>query len=103
MPQGPHVRNPQTVQLLDMIGLRYNLDHGEVQDRHQGGFYSQQQGLLSGGPFPPPPPRIVTEAEVKDALSNPEEIDLNEDQEEEEEFSLDQSPPFRPRVGSPLA
>ena len=99
MPQGPHVRNPQTVQLLDMIGLRYNLDHGELPHiqgghQHQAGFYPQQQGLLSRGPFPPPPPRNVTDAQVKDALSNPEEIDLEEEEEEEDE-ELKKDPMFQ--------
>ena len=107
MPQGPHIRNPQTVQLLDMIGLRYNLDHSELPQgghpqggipqgghQHQGGFYTQQQDILSRGPFPPPPPRNVTDDQVKDALSNPEEIDL-EDDDEEEDKELKKDPMFQ--------
>lgn len=109
MPQGPHVRNPQTLQLLDMIGLKYNLDHSELgednagqyhyqagqQNHHQAAFgtagTSRQQDLLSrgGGQLPPPPPRQITDAQVAAALSNPEEIDLDDGNEEDD-------PMFRP-------
>ena len=100
MPQGPLVRNPQTEDLLKMIGLDFNLDHGELPAQHHGGFHSQQQGLLSRSEqLPPPPPRQVTDNQVLNALSNPEEIDLDGDDDEEEEGAgeeLKNDPMFQP-------
>ena len=106
MPQGPHIRNPQTVELLEMIGLRYNLDHSELPAQHQGGgpaqhqgggFYAQQHDLLSRGQaLPPPPPRQVTDAQVIHALANPEEIDLDGQEDEDEDEELKEDPMFQP-------
>lgn len=81
------IRNPQTVELLDMLQLPYNLDHSEAaaayaQGSSSGGGRGRGAGRgggrssfmgghsmlpqLQDGPPPPPPP----------ASANPEEIDL---------------------------
>ena len=80
-----HIRNPQTEALLDMLKLPYNLEHRQQQQQHQEFNYrptTEQERLLSGSsskPLPPPPERPVTDAQVVAALSNPEEIDLGEE------------------------
>ena len=72
-----HIRNPQTEALLDMLKLPYNLDHRQQQQ--------QQQRQEASRPLPPPPERPVTDAQVAAALSNPEEIDLGEDDDGEDD------------------
>ena len=92
-----HIRNPQTEALLEMLKLPYNLDHRQNQNQRidfgTSAEQERQERLLSGGsqPLPPPPMRSVTDAQVVAALSNPEEIDLddgedgNDDKEAREE------------------
>eukprot|EP00873_Tetraselmis_striata_P021980 jgi/Tetstr1/442244/TSEL_030385.t1 len=81
--------NPQSVQFLSMLGLRFNLS-----------VHSQ----APGGPLPPPPSAAVMSANPEEielgdddvvssddepggqaAVGNPEEIDIGEEEEEEEE------------------
>eukprot|EP00195_Chlamydomonas_chlamydogama_P006070 CAMPEP_0202906198 /NCGR_PEP_ID=MMETSP1392-20130828/37749_1 /ASSEMBLY_ACC=CAM_ASM_000868 /TAXON_ID=225041 /ORGANISM="Chlamydomonas chlamydogama, Strain SAG 11-48b" /LENGTH=488 /DNA_ID=CAMNT_0049594589 /DNA_START=295 /DNA_END=1761 /DNA_ORIENTATION=+ len=118
MPQQP-VRNPQTQQLLDMLGLPYNLDHSAVAQegpgpgQYQGrGFAGQQEQLLSRGagrgapPLPPPPPRAISAAAAAAAMQNPEEIDLGDLDEEDEEDGQEQAaqcPVARSDAGSALS
>lgn len=87
-----HIRNPQTEALLEMLKLPYNLDHRQNQnqriDSGTSAEQERQERLLSGGsqsqPLPPPPTRPVTDAQVVAALSNPEEIDLEDDEDGED-------------------
>ncbi|KAG1670357.1 hypothetical protein FOA52_000117 [Chlamydomonas sp. UWO 241] len=95
-------RNPQTVALLDLLKLPYNLDHndqaaaqaGSAQQDGDGGgggggYALLPRGVAGGLPpppafaglpgLPPPPARPVTAAQVAAAMDNPEEIDLGDD------------------------
>lgn len=77
VPLLPPEPSSQTVGLLDMLQLPYNLDHAEAaaayaqggSSRHMGGHTVLARG---SGPPPPPPP----------ASKNPEEIDLDDSLEE---------------------
>lgn len=65
------LRNPQTVQLLAMLGLDYNLEHAR------------------GGAIQPPPPGLAGPPIV---ASNPEEIDIDDGADDEEPVTNDVNP-----------
>jgi hypothetical protein len=72
-------RNPQTVELLDMLGLEYNLDVAGQQQAQQRQYQPQhqqqqkpQQQQKAAGPAAPRAPIVAV-------ISNPEEIALSDD------------------------
>lgn len=125
-----HVRNPQTEALLGMLGLPYNLDHGQAGATPNGqrgsgfgpgfgsgsagagprtlqGFPIEPPGVSAGagqGPLPPPPPRPVTDEQVAAAMANPEEIDLGDDLDEDDPDAREAGAdgPAGPAAGSGL-
>jgi hypothetical protein len=74
-----HIRNPQTVSMLQMLQLPYNLDHKEEKERRA---LQSMQGPHTSF-LPQPPPHLVTAAQIAAALDNPEEINLDDDGYEE--------------------
>lgn len=75
MPQS-NPRNPQTVALLEMLGLEYNLDsagqqQGQYQPQQPPQPQQQQQHKAAAGPAAPRAPIVAV-------ISNPEEISLSD-------------------------
>eukprot|EP00955_Chlamydomonas_euryale_P116253 366406-Chlamydomonas_euryale.AAC.16 len=77
------VRNPQTVALLSMLGLQYNLEPQAVAGQPGSGGSTTSYNMPGVPPgLPPPPARPVTAEQVAAAMDNPEEIDLGDDLED---------------------
>ncbi|KAK9903387.1 hypothetical protein WJX75_004587 [Coccomyxa subellipsoidea] len=77
------VRNPQTVALLEMLGLPYNLDPSSEHT-------SVQSGAASGASANP---------EAID-IDNPEEIELEDEGDDQASGALDESPPDKEGTGT---
>ena len=85
MPQSA-VRNPQTVALFDLLGLDYNLDHRGTGSGHP----SAAAGAGAVEAVENPEEIDIDDVEdddtmVEEDIVNPEEIELGDDDEEDEE------------------